>query len=131
GQVELSSSGGPDVEELNWDLQAGDLKSGWNIVKLYFKNAKENKGAGNNSINLTAINFFRVYKPLNSGASITARIDNMHFSHDPLPTGYTPFDNCESISGWQTNVNGNILTLDNSEFKEGLGSISTTGTANL
>lgn len=55
GQIELTSSGKCDVEELHWAVPAGDLEQGWNEVFLPLDEADDN-GA-----NPEAINYFRFY----------------------------------------------------------------------
>ena len=57
GQLELSSSGGPDARELSWDLMLYLTKSGWNEIDLPFANANRVGG----EIDLQNVNFMRVY----------------------------------------------------------------------
>jgi hypothetical protein len=66
-QVEISSSGGPDVNEYNWSL-SNSLSLGWNFIEL---NTKDAGKIGNPD--LSAINWFRLYR-VKSG-SVTTRID--------------------------------------------------------
>ena len=65
-QVEISSSGGPDIDEYSWSLEG--LVSGWNFIQLYTSDA-----AKRGNPDLSAINWFRVYR-FKSG-SVTTRID--------------------------------------------------------
>lgn len=67
-QVEISSSGGPDVDEYNWSIS--NLKSGWNFIQLPVSSATKR---GNPD--LGAINWFRLYRFKN--ASTTTRIDGI------------------------------------------------------
>ena len=74
GQIELSSAGKNDVDELNWSVGALNLTNGWNEVKLQIKNA-----GVMGSPDLSAINFFRFYQNVGS-TSIITKIDYLHFS---------------------------------------------------
>jgi len=65
-QVEISSSGGPDVNEYHWSLN--NIKNGWNFIQLNVRDANK---SGNPD--LSAINWFRIYR-FKSG-SVTTRLD--------------------------------------------------------
>lgn len=67
-QVEISSSGGPDLDEYNWSLS--NLKSGWNFVQLPVSGANR-IGAPD----LKSINWFRLYRFKNG--SVTTKIDGI------------------------------------------------------
>lgn len=85
GQIEITSSGGPDTDEYAWSMSELSLTAGWNELVLPISSATK---SGNPDLN--AINFFRVYQ--NLSASITAKIDDIRFlktaspelSDDPL-----------------------------------------------
>ncbi len=55
GQLELTSSGGCDVEETSWNISKNMLKDGWNTLTLSFESP------GENNADLSAINYLRVY----------------------------------------------------------------------
>jgi hypothetical protein len=55
GQLELTSSGTCDAQETSWNISKNMLKDGWNTLLLSLESP------GENSANLSAINFFRVY----------------------------------------------------------------------
>lgn len=74
GQIEVSSSGGPDAEEYNWPLDGTTLNDGWNHLQLQISSATTSGGAAD----LDRINFFRIYQDLS--APITAKIDFIRFS---------------------------------------------------
>lgn len=82
GQVELTSSGGPDVDEYSWSIGSLGLTDGWNHVQLQISAANVT-GAPD----LQAINYFRIYQVLSG--EITARLDDLRFTAgmdpDPLP----------------------------------------------
>ena len=65
-QVEISSSGVPDIDEYSWNLH--NLNNGWNYIQLNTKDA-EKRGEPQ----LNAINWFRLYR-IKTGV-VTTRID--------------------------------------------------------
>ncbi|MFZ4261505.1 hypothetical protein ACFRAE_05645 [Sphingobacterium sp. HJSM2_6] len=76
GQIELTSSGEPDKEELTWVIIPSNfnLKAGWNQMKLKFKDA----GVTGGNIDLNAIKFFRLYMfPKEGAQTLTVGIDDM------------------------------------------------------
>ncbi len=75
GQIEISSSGTCDKNELNWSFEQNITKSGWNDVYLPISGAGTTGGA----IDLTKVNYFRIYA-LNGNA--TYYIDNIEFVTD-------------------------------------------------
>jgi len=91
GQVELGSSGGPDVDEYSWSLLTG-LTNGWNEVRLNISDANVT-----GTPNLNAINWFRIYH--SKSASITTRIDGIQVV------------NSASLKGAQIESNGDELNM--------------------
>lgn len=77
GQLEISSSGKNDQNELFWGFSALGLKNGWNRVALKVSAGSSTGGA----IDFTKINFMRLYIFAKNGASTTFRLDNMRFSN--------------------------------------------------
>lgn len=76
GQIELTSSGEPDKEELTWMIvpSALNLKAGWNQIVLKFKDAGSTGGV----IKLSEIKFFRLYMFTKDGAApVTVGLDDM------------------------------------------------------
>ena len=57
GQLEITSSGGPDKDEYNWSVSELNLSNGWNELHLQISSANI---MGNPD--LSAINFFRLYQ---------------------------------------------------------------------
>ena len=55
GQIELTSSGQSDVEEIHWMAPAGEVVQGWNELFLAFDEAEDG------GVDFTKINFFRFY----------------------------------------------------------------------
>ena len=76
GQIELSSSGGPDNQELTWGIVAENFnfKQGWNEIILKFKDAR----ISGEHVNLEALNFFRIYMFTKAGTGpITVGLDDL------------------------------------------------------
>jgi hypothetical protein len=78
GQIEITSSGGPDVDEYSWSTSSLDWIMGWNELLLPISSATK---LGNPD--LDAINYFRVYQPLSY--SVTAKIDGIKFLKSAAP----------------------------------------------
>lgn len=76
GQVEISSSGLPDVEESSWTLDNSQVSDGWNMMQLQISSANQTGGGAD----LDKINFFRIVQNLSE--SITAKIDFVRFAPD-------------------------------------------------
>jgi|GEM_PF-1520500 len=87
GQVELTSSGGPDVDEFSWQVASLGLTNGWNHVQLQVSAANTT-----GTPDLEAINYFRIYQVLSG--EITARLDDLRFTAtmDPEPLPGDPLD---------------------------------------
>lgn len=87
GQVELTSSGGPDADEYSWSVASLGLTNGWNHVRLQISAANTT-----GSPDLEAINYFRIYQVLSG--QVTARLDDLRFSStmDPVPSSGDPLD---------------------------------------
>jgi hypothetical protein len=69
---EITSSGAPDVNEVNWTVdEMGELNNGWNKVELSLSKT-------GNDVNLQAITFLRFYHTDIQG-SIIFKIDNIRF----------------------------------------------------
>lgn len=60
GQIELTSSGGCDNQELRWNANMLGLKAGWNELLLSFDKAEQTLFSGE-AFNPAGINFFRMY----------------------------------------------------------------------
>lgn len=58
GQIELTSGGGPDVEEIAWHPEVAiSVNKGWNYVELNLNQITSNVG----NIDLSSVNYFRWY----------------------------------------------------------------------
>ncbi|MFC2081327.1 hypothetical protein ACFLR8_03870, partial [Bacteroidota bacterium] len=74
GQIEISSSGGPDNQAFKWLLSKRDVVDGWNNIQLQISKAKKNNGGAN----LDKINFFQITQAVSD--PITVKIDLIRFS---------------------------------------------------
>lgn len=78
GQIEISSSGKPDNQELHWNFTDElHLANGWNKLVLKLSEA----GAEGGAINLHGITFFRIYH-LDSNGPSDLKIDNIKFYNE-------------------------------------------------
>ncbi len=77
-QVEITSSGKADVNELHW-LLPKDLEDGWNLIDFKLSDGVATGG----EIDLRSVNFFRIHNAV-SGAegSITMKIDRLRFFNE-------------------------------------------------
>lgn len=114
GQLEITSSGGCDVNELHFSWKDMELHSGWNKLSLPLRNGSD---AG---LDLTKVNFIRMYQAGASG-DVTIKIDGIQFI-----SGTNVLFNCDSADGWGTSCSSGI-SVDKSDFKEGEGSLSASG----
>jgi hypothetical protein len=78
GQIEITSSGGPDTDEYSWDMSSLGLSTGWNELVLPISSATK---LGDPDLN--AINYFRIYQPLSG--TITAKVDDIRLQKTALP----------------------------------------------
>lgn len=122
GQFEITSSGGPDTDEFSWGTGSVNLRNGWNNVVLRLSGA----GKSGNP-NLSAINFFRYYKPITAGETITIKIDNIRFTKGYVGSdliGAHIFSNADQATNW---TGSNTVQADNSNRILGAASITKTG----
>ena len=78
-QIEITSSGRSDANELHWTFLADELnlQQGWNNVVLKLASGKKSGG----DINLAAVNYFRMYHTKLASDAIL-KIDNIRFYED-------------------------------------------------
>ncbi len=74
GQIDISSSGGPDTEASGWPLDKTLVADGWNHLQLQLSSAGQLGGGAN----LDSINFFRIQQ--NLSGPVTAKIDFIRFA---------------------------------------------------
>jgi len=84
GQIEITSSGTCDVQELGWSIPT--LNKGWNKIVLKLSDGVARGG----DIDLKHINFFRVWSKMDGVAqgAVTVKIDAIRFFQE----GYAPED---------------------------------------
>lgn len=75
GQIELSSSGGCDVQELSWNASSYVTKQGWNELKLSFTNATMHSGE---PFDPTRLNYFRIYLQTADGSVPRVYLDDIY-----------------------------------------------------
>lgn len=108
GQIEISSSGKNDVDELNWSVKTLNLSNGWNKVHLAIADAGKN-----GEPDLSAINFFRFYQSVSS--EIVIKIDYIHFTELAM-IPYAEPTNLTAVGGdalvtldWDDNTGSDII----------------------
>ncbi len=71
--LELTSSGGPDKEEIAWNLTSFDVYDGWNHIVIDLPQ--------NGACDLSRINFMRLYANANNyGSSFVLKLDNIRLT---------------------------------------------------
>ena len=63
GEIELTSSGGPDQQEIHWNVKDQITKNGWNELSLPLSSGIPVSGSGplSGALNLKAVNYLRIY----------------------------------------------------------------------
>jgi len=108
GQIEISSSGKNDQDELNWSVKDLNLSNGWNKVHLAIADAGKM-----GEPDLSAINFFRFYQFVSS--EIVIKIDYIHFTELTMipyaePTNLTAVGGDASVTlDWDDNTGSDII----------------------
>ncbi len=74
--IEITSAGLADSQELHWDFSMLRLNNGWNKIDLKLSDAVNDNRGGD--INLSAINYFRIYH-LFCGGEVEVKIDDIRF----------------------------------------------------
>ncbi|OFY63539.1 MAG: hypothetical protein A2Y71_07785 [Bacteroidetes bacterium RBG_13_42_15] len=100
GQIELTSSGGPDNNEYSWPISGVGLINGWNSVELQLSSANKT-----GSPSLDSINFFRIYQFLSG--EITAKIDFLRFTTSQNPV--SPADPLDIPELDYTTLDGKVM----------------------
>ncbi len=72
GQIELTSSGESDKQEVNWSVPKLGLKSGWNDIRLSLSNTDFDNG-----LNLANVNYFRFYSKKAGDAEFNVKIQDL------------------------------------------------------
>ena len=138
GQIEVTSSGGPDNKEYNWPSSVLErLQPGWNKIELDLKDAGESEGGAD----LSAINFFRFYMNTQADASVsspfTVALDGIVFvkspnegsdpgdneEEEPQEQKIISFINCDVFNEDLWEISGGTGKLDTKNKKEGTGAL--------
>lgn len=78
GQIELTSSGDCDKQEVSWNVPKLGLKSGWNDVRLLISNPDSETNPG---LNLANINYFRFYSRKAGEAQFNVKIQDIKITN--------------------------------------------------
>lgn len=119
GQVELTSSGGPDVDEISWDFASQvipQLDDGWNLVTLKLDGTSVILGHPD----FGALDFIRLF--FFNSQSPVVKLDDIYF--EQFNPNAVVLDKADALTGWSSS---NVLTLDTAEKAEGTASLSMTG----
>ncbi len=87
GQIEITSGGAPDVEEISWSMaELSYVQDGWNPVALPLSTAS----TWMDGSDLSAINSFRLYDFVVAGEEVEIRIDQLGFGtyEDAVELGF-------------------------------------------
>lgn len=114
GQIELTSSGGPDIEEIQWNVNSPDWKVGKNTYTLAFSNA-------GGTIDLTNINYLRIYivnVPADYDGKLQMKVSNVKIvdltNQTKLPTIFSDhmmFQQNKDINVWGYAEKGKDITV--------------------
>ena len=122
--IELGSSGKFDVNEYEWVV--GGLSKGWNELLLDFESAGK---VG--TVDLTEINWFRVFATSRSGQEATMMVDDVRAVEitetEEVKLPGKVISNCESTSEYGDGRYGGITT-ESGKYKEGTGAFIATAT---
>ncbi len=123
GQLELTSSGRADLEEIHWATMPVNmpLQNGWNDLYLPFNEAVDTHG----TLNLENINYFRFYLFLTK--DIVMAIDDIKIVPQAVPELVEYFTEPDSVNKWQSAA---ALSWQNEALvAEGSGTVDFTTTA--
>ena len=82
GQIEISSSGNADQNELNWALP-NNLVNGWNLVDVKLSAGTASGG----DVDLKNMNFFRIHSDMNAPeGTVTVMVDRIRFYNEGVDT---------------------------------------------
>ena len=143
--LELTSSGTWDKDEYNWEIQASQLKNGWNELYLPFKNA-----AVTGKPNLKALDFVRFFTTKQEKGLVTI-FDNVYATNKKVDNNSTvtpPNTNQNTVSVDTKSPYGQMIASGNKkdvfsflgfveqttkkgEYVEGSGAFKTIGKENL
>jgi predicted MPP superfamily phosphohydrolase len=102
-QVELGSSGNPDVDEYNWTLVG--LNEGWNYMRLKFSEARKI-----GKPDLTSINWFRYYSFKSAG--ITSMIDGIKITGINISVNVSELIGKHIVNVYPNPVNAEGLSVE-------------------
>lgn len=116
GQIELTSGGAADVQEIAWTFDKFELQDGWNMLYLPFAKAAKTNG----EFDMSKINYFRIYHGADAGGT-TMKLDEIRVVY------LNTLDNCDEVQDfYQSAV---TLSIDEKDKKEGRASLVASGDA--
>ena len=110
GQIEIGSNAIFDDEECCWIFSQFELRNGWQTLDLSLP-----EGNYIGELRRKRINWFRFYH-LHEHGPTTVKFDEIRFYYK------TMVESCDDPAGWQS---AGEITLDEGDFQEGEGAIST------
>lgn len=110
GQIEISSAGIYDQEEICWTFAQFDLRDGWQTLDLSLP-----EGNRMGDIRMKKIDWFRFYHLKETGPT-TLKFDEIRFYYQTL------VDDCDESKGWSGKGG---ITVDEGDCQQGEGSIAT------
>ncbi|MBR5034570.1 MAG: DUF3823 domain-containing protein [Bacteroidales bacterium] len=110
-QIEIGSNGVFDSEEVCWIFGAVPFKNGWQTLDLSVADPSGKSG----SLRRNHMNWFRFYHRDKEG-NATVKFDEIRFYYKTMLEG------CDAVAGW---AGSGPVSLDESDFKEGEGAVST------
>ncbi|GAB6011447.1 sialate O-acetylesterase [Viscerimonas tarda] len=123
GQVELTSGGGPDQQELSWGITSLNWKPGKSTYTLYLSSASASSVAGSPPFNPGNINYIRLYGNGAAFASYTGhlkiKVDNVKIidltNETKLPTLFSDgmiFQQNKDINVWGYSQAGKPIKVE-------------------
>ncbi len=122
GQVELTSGGKPDANELHWNVQQLGLKDGWNVVYLDFSDGADTNG----TLDISKINYFRFYMFLNTDAVMA--IDEIKIVKRQVVAVKEDFSQGDSLLKWN-GINAQLTRENESLVIKGNGDVTVSSSA--
>ncbi|RLD08597.1 MAG: hypothetical protein DRI65_01805 [Chloroflexota bacterium] len=104
-QIELSSAGTPDTDDVFWELDSEfSAVNGWNSLTLYLRNAQNTAG----ELNLNAINYIRCYAASSINNIVSFQNAIMHVRS--ITSNNTVYDStANSLDGTTNNMTSNNI----------------------
>ncbi len=114
GQLELTSSGGSDVQEASWTVDKLGLRSGWTSIRLKLAEANNDNG-----LDISNINYLRLYiKPGNTD-TYRIKLQDVYITNEaensPLPSVFSDgmmFQQNKTMNIWGQVTSGSSVSVE-------------------